>query len=260
MGNKNSKKRHKEKTHDICECKLFEMQSHCCNLQCFIDKQEQKQQLLTSLKVYSLQCIINFILEYLPETDGWTHDLDNGFKSLCHSQCISFYQNNKPPCSIWLKSVSTINGSMVGIHGIGKTTLLTQYFGTNDDKNDRLYKKTIHYNKQNINIHIADYFRGSDKLYLIAFEMGNKKSYDEAIAMVNIHIDFTTVIILIATKCDIALNEKNEMENNALQQARNFGIPFIETSSTKNHTNIDFLFEQILYEYWRKKQTAFLKR
>ena len=89
MGNKSSKK--SKIDHTDCDCKLYKEYKHCCRKQClyYANREEQKNQLLISLKNYNVEYIINVVMEYLPEFGLIKAQNDNDtYRAYIHSNIL----------------------------------------------------------------------------------------------------------------------------------------------------------------------------
>ena len=91
----------------------------------------------------------------------------------------------------------------------------------------------------------------------------------------NFHDVYNKAMILVGTKNDLRFEKKKDIKKNnhnnnylsnynysnrrfvsteeAIQQAKEWKIPYIETSA-KNSIGVDFLFQQIPFEYWLQSQ------
>eukprot|EP01084_Bolivina_argentea_P123370 218619_1 len=67
------------------------------------------------------------------------------------------------------------------------------------------------------------------------------------------HDDKNFAMILVATKCDL-FNQRKVSTNDGLQLAKEWNIPYFETSS-KEDVNVHFMFKQSIFEYWVETQT-----
>merc|ERR1712154_102526 len=106
---------------------------------------------------------------------------------------------------------------------------------------------------------IADHILRSGQIFICCFAIDSVKSFEKALIDRKRIIrckegDNNWSIMLVATKCDlmddaINLNEKKVVNtNNAIEQAKQWNIGYIETSA-KYGVNVNRLFEQSILEY-----------
>eukprot|EP01084_Bolivina_argentea_P131113 231480_1 len=181
-------------------------------------------------------------------------------------------------------TLSELKIVVLGHGGVGKSALVIRlvtdtFFEEYDPTIEDTYRKCISINGQSILMDILDtagreeyttlqdqWLREGD-FFLICFALNDYLSYEEAILLrerlLKTLDDKDFGMMFVGTKGDLLYDKQSENRseewgnyrlkpvdrNMVIQQAMEWDVPYIETSS-KDKKNVEFVFQQIFYELW----------
>eukprot|EP01084_Bolivina_argentea_P179002 309338_1 len=239
--------------------------------------------LQNALKLYAVEYMTDIIMEYLSIHNAQKGDIvemispaiADDYVAYCTMEVVEKCEHNELPCcksstnNDYLKEVRI---SVHGSGGVGKSALTIQFVVNEfleeyDPTIEDYYRKAIEIGTENYLLDILDTagqeeFAGMQcqwirdrEFFILCFAINSRASWDEICVlreklMRSCYDKHEHRFVLVATKCDLRQYDSNCMNRNEIiEQAKEWKMPFIETSA-KDRKNIDFLFRQVVYEYF----------
>ena len=256
--------------------KLHQRPKHCCKRQCF-EHQGRKfyEQLQLSLQEWDAAYLVGLIMEFT--SVQMTKMESNNLNVFCHQLPLSYYTNDKPPCSHWIENTLMVRGLKIALFGTSATDkydLVDAFIGCPHRKTHHLYNCHNVVNIVNsviVNYHIygplTSHFPDDQSanerkwlrtanVFLLLFE-ANESSFDYALSCYEDIVktkeaqnDKNWAVILVGTKCNTKRNAA--IDKLVMSMAAQYDIAYIETNAEHgvNSLNVQLLFQLTVYEYW----------